>query len=92
MKPQKIKGLYKKRGWFYYQPLTNEDGNRPKAVALGTHDFLEAINRSYSEREIPMAPRLLDFLKKWPIEGRFVLEPKKDVFPESPKQRYNLGR
>jgi integrase len=40
-------------------------------------------------REIPMAPRLLKFLKQWPIEGRFVLKPKKDVFPEAPKYRYN---
>ena len=51
MKPQKIKGLYEKRGWFYYQPPTGDDGARPKAVALGTKDFLEAINLSYSERE-----------------------------------------
>jgi integrase len=51
MKPQKIKGLYEKRGWFYYQPPTGDDGVRPKAVALGTKDFLEAINLSYAERD-----------------------------------------
>jgi len=51
MKPQKTKGLYEKRGWFYYQPPTGEDGVRPKAIALGTTDFLEAINLSYSERD-----------------------------------------
>lgn len=51
MKPQKIKGLYEKRGWFYYQPPTGDDGVRPKAVALGTQDFLEAINLSYAERD-----------------------------------------
>lgn len=39
MKPQKIKGLYEKRGWFYYQPPTGDDGVRPKAIALGTTDF-----------------------------------------------------
>jgi integrase len=51
MKPQKIKGLYQKRGWFYYQPPTGDDGTRPKAVALRTKDFLEAINLSYAERD-----------------------------------------
>lgn len=51
MKPQKIKGLYEKRGWFYYQPPTGENGVRPKAIALGTADLLEAINLSFSERD-----------------------------------------
>ena len=32
-----------------------------------------------------MAPRPLDFLKKWPVKGRFVLKPKKATFPEAPQ-------
>ena len=51
MKSKKIKGLYEKRGWWYYQPPTDAEGIRPKAIALGTADFLEAINLSYSERD-----------------------------------------
>lgn len=40
-------------------------------------------------REVPMAPRLLAFLKKWEIEGSFVLKPTKSAFPEAPKYRFN---
>lgn len=41
----RIKGLYQKRGWFYYQPPTPKDGDgkRPAGIALGTKDLVEAI-------------------------------------------------
>ncbi len=44
-----VKGLYEKRGWFYYQPPTPKDGPgkgvRPKAVALKTQDLATALER-----------------------------------------------
>lgn len=40
-------------------------------------------------REVPMSPTLLDFLKSWPVEGRFLLEPRKNIFPDPPKYRYH---
>jgi len=39
---RKIKGLYQKRGWWYYQaPMVK--GHRAKAIALGTKDRSEAL-------------------------------------------------
>ena len=44
-KENRIKGLYVKRGWYYYQPPTPKDGEkkRPAGIALGTQDLVEAI-------------------------------------------------
>lgn len=44
--PMKIRGLYKKRGWYYYQPPT-VDGKRPPAIALRTQDLEGAIDQAY---------------------------------------------
>ena len=41
-----IKGLYTKRGWFYYQPPTN-GGKRPPAIALKTKVEDAAVDRVY---------------------------------------------
>ena len=46
-----IKGLYEKRGWWYYQPATGEDGVRPKAIALRTQDSEAAVRLAFDERE-----------------------------------------
>jgi integrase len=48
---QGIRGLYEKRGWFYYQPPTGVDGVRPKAVALKTRDLTDAIRQVDEMRE-----------------------------------------
>jgi len=44
---QTVKGLYEKRGWFYFQPPTPKDAPpgtpRPKALALRTQSFAEAV-------------------------------------------------
>ena len=43
---KKVKGLYQKResDWWYWQPPTPKDGSaRPKPVALGTKDYVEAV-------------------------------------------------
>ncbi len=91
MKPQKIKGLYEKRGWFYYQPPTGDDGTRPKAVALGTRDFLEAINLSYSERERfqlvadAVRGRMSEAIEQY-------LKEKLAAREHSPKTSYNTGK
>lgn len=47
----KIKGLYTKKGWYYYQPTTDANGNRPKAIALRTKVEQDAINLSFDEQE-----------------------------------------
>lgn len=40
----KFKGLYEKRGWYYYRPPTPKGGGiRPQAVALGTRDLVSAL-------------------------------------------------
>lgn len=39
-----MKGLYSKRGWWYYQAPKPKEGLRPKAVALQTRDEAAAIN------------------------------------------------
>ena len=39
-----IKGLYKKRGFYYWQP-PQKDGIRPKAIALRTKDYNEALKK-----------------------------------------------
>ena len=39
-----MKGLYEKRGWWYYQAPTPKDAPRPKPVALKTQDEITAIN------------------------------------------------
>lgn len=48
----KIKGLYLKRGWYYFQPPTPKDEGavRPSAVALGTQDFVTAVNKLEEKR------------------------------------------
>lgn len=47
-----IKGLYDKRGWFYYQPPTPKDGSgvQPNAIALGTKDLVEALTTLEEKR------------------------------------------
>lgn len=44
-KENRVKGLYVKRGWYYYQPPTPKHGDkkRPAGIALGTQDLVEAI-------------------------------------------------
>lgn len=42
----KIRGLYQKRGWYYYQPPTVE-GVRQPAIALRTQDLESAIDQAY---------------------------------------------
>jgi integrase len=39
-----MKGIYQKKGWWYYQAPKPKDDKRPKAIALGTQDELQAIN------------------------------------------------
>jgi len=53
---QGVKGLYEKRGWFYFQPTTPKGGGpRPSAVALKTQDLVTAIQRMNENRmEIAM--------------------------------------
>jgi integrase len=41
-----IKGIYQKRGFYYYQPPTVQ-GKRPPAIALKTKDASEAVDRAY---------------------------------------------
>lgn len=38
-----MKGLYQKRGWYYFQPPTPKGGERPKAVALKLQDYVQAV-------------------------------------------------
>lgn len=38
-----MKGVYQKRGFFYFQPPTPKGGVRPRAIALKTQDEVEAI-------------------------------------------------
>lgn len=46
-----MKGLYEKRGWFYFQPTTPKGGGpRPSAVALKTQDLVTAIQRMNENR------------------------------------------
>ena len=47
----KIKGLYRKRGWWYFQPATGADGVRPGAIALRTQDDEEAARMAFEEIE-----------------------------------------
>jgi integrase len=58
---QGIKGLYEKRGWFYFQPPTAADGSgRPRPVALKTRDLVEALQRmEASAMEITLDRALL---------------------------------
>jgi integrase len=48
----RIKGLYLKKGWYYFQPPTpkHDGAARPTAVALGTKDLVEAITRLEERR------------------------------------------
>ena len=39
-----VKGFYQKRGWWYYQAPTEENGKRAKPMALKTQDEITAIN------------------------------------------------
>ena len=45
-----VRGLYEKRGWFYYQPPTPTGGKRPAARALRTRDLVEAVAMVEEER------------------------------------------
>ena len=42
---KKIKGIEQKRGWYYYRPSEAGLSIRPKAIALRTKDFDEAIQK-----------------------------------------------
>lgn len=47
-----MKGLYEKRGWWYWQaPKPKDGGERPKAVALRTQDEMEAIGLALRHAE-----------------------------------------
>jgi len=47
---KRVKGLYSKRGWWYFQPPTPKGGGpRPRPVALGTQDYVEAILKAVEE-------------------------------------------
>ena len=42
-----MKGLYLKRGWYYWQPPTPKGrGKRPRAIALKTQDIVEATTKA----------------------------------------------
>jgi len=61
-----IKGLYQKRGWFYYQPPTPENGSaRPRAAALETQDLVKAIGKV---RELAGDARILAAARKGTLE------------------------
>lgn len=46
-----VRGLYQKRGWFYYQPPTcKASASRSKPIALRTKDLVEAISLVEAER------------------------------------------
>jgi integrase len=45
-----VKGLYQKRGWFYYAAPTPKGGSRPAAVALLTNDLVTAIGKVQEHR------------------------------------------
>jgi hypothetical protein len=53
-----VKGLYEKRGWFYYQAPTPKGGTRPKALALGTRDLMAALDRIEEERVEALEQRM----------------------------------
>lgn len=42
----KIKGLYQKRGWYYWQP-PSRGGSRPAAIALRTTDHGQALTKAW---------------------------------------------
>jgi integrase len=75
----KIKGLYQKRGWYYYRPA-QKDGVRPPAVALGTKDEEEAIAKVYElhtegglERNVTGSKvKMLTVLEEWLVDARAV--------------------
>lgn len=48
-----MKGLYRKKDsiWWYYQPPTQKGQPRPKAEALRTQDYLEAVTRAVARRD-----------------------------------------
>ena len=48
----KIKGLFTKRGWYYFQPPTPKDKSmsRPGPVALETRDFVTAVTKLDEKR------------------------------------------
>ena len=42
-----MKGLYLKRGWYYWQPPPPKGkGKRPRAIALKTQDIVEATTKA----------------------------------------------
>ena len=64
-----IKGLYQKRGWFYYQAPTR-DGVRPPAVALKTQDAGEAVDKAFDLHtkgalHVQSKDRMDDFLEPY---------------------------
>jgi site-specific recombinase XerD len=73
----KIKGLYQKRGWYYYR-AAQKSGVRPPAVALGTKDEEEAIAKVYKlhtegglERNvIGSKVKMLTVLEEWLVDAR----------------------
>jgi len=48
------RGLYEKRGWYYFQPPTTKEGKRPSAMSLRTQDLKTALDRM-EERGADMA-------------------------------------
>jgi integrase len=63
-----IRGIYEKRGWFYYQPPTpKEGGARPAAVALRTRDLVAALAEAERIRDGVALDRtaLAGTVKEW---------------------------
>jgi integrase len=87
----KIKGLYEKRGWWYYQPPTNTNGVRPKAIALRTKDPQEAIDLSFTEMErIQLVAAAVDGRMAQAIEQ--YLQAKLALRKHGPKTSYSTGK
>ena len=87
----KIKGLYEKRGWWYYQPSTDSNGVRPKAIALRTKDEQEAIDLSFTEIErIQLVAATVDGRMAQAIEK--YLKAKLASRKHGKKTSYNTGK
>ena len=55
-----MKGLFEKRGWYYFQPPTPKGGKRPGMIALRTMDYVEAViaaTKIRDENELVCAAR-----------------------------------
>lgn len=77
-----MKGLYEKRGWYYFQPPTPKGGARPGAVALRTQDFLTAVTSALEEKdrtEAQHAARRMTLEEVLPIYYAAKGEHKKDT-------------